>query len=287
MMPSSKQGKAFLIMPTLYLVATPIGNLDDITSRAIQILNDVNYIAAEDTRVTKKLTNKYDIHTPLISYHDHTSDKKLREIIDLLLEGNNIALVTDAGTPGISDPGYEIVRECIKANIDIVPIPGASATICALIVSGLPCDKFIFDGFPPRKTSEQKSYFESIKNEKRTVCIYESPTRLIKTLENLHAVLGERQISVSRELTKLHEETFRGTVGNVISHYRNNPPRGEIAVIIEGAKNVEYDTYDARKMLFELIKSGMSERDAIKETAKQTNLPKREIYAMALELKQK
>ncbi|MDH7600992.1 MAG: 16S rRNA (cytidine(1402)-2'-O)-methyltransferase [Armatimonadota bacterium] len=275
---------------TLYIVATPIGNLEDITLRALRILKEADLIAAEDTRVTRKLLSRYDIHTPLTSYHSHSSTAQTQKIIDALREGKNVALVSDAGTPGISDPGYELIRAAVDAGFRIEAIPGPSAVITALVLSGLPTARFAFDGWVPRKQGERKKYFQSLVHENRTVCLYVAPGRLIDALESVRSELGERQIAVVREATKLFEEVFRGTAQQALEHFSRGEVRGEIVLVISGRSNdkaPETNSFEtnAESTLKELLQSGMSERDAVKECAQRTGLPKREIYALALKIK--
>lgn len=221
----------------LYLCPTPIGNMEDITLRAIRVLKEVDFIAAEDTRVTRKLLNHYEIKTPLISYHEHNKREKGPEIISLLEEGKNIALVTDAGTPGISDPGEDLVKLAVEAGIKVVPLPGAAAAICALVASGLSTERFVFEGFLPRKTRERRERLAEMAAESRTMVVYEAPHRLLKTLEDLRQTLGDRSIAVAREMTKVHEEFFRGTVKQALEQFTQFPPRGELVLVVEGRKD--------------------------------------------------
>ncbi len=224
-------------MSKLIIVPTPIGNLKDITFRAVDVLKEVDLILAEDTRKTSILLNHYNIENKLYPYHKFNEHKKLNIIIDKLKSGNKIALVTDAGTPGISDPGFLIVRECIKNEIKIETLPGAVAFIPALINSGFPTEKFCFEGFLPQKKGRVKR-FKELAQEKRTIIFYESPHRLLKSLKQISEFLGEdREISVSRELTKMYEETIRGKVNDVINYYENNTIKGEIVIIVNGSKS--------------------------------------------------
>ncbi len=218
----------------LYIVATPIGNLEDITFRAIRILKEVDLIAAEDTRVTGRLLQHYEISNDLTSYHDHNKVHKTPELIERLQSGRTIALVTDAGTPGISDPAFYLVREAIQKDIQVVPIPGASAAISALIVSGLPTDRWVFEGFLPRKKGRQTRFTE-LKSESRTLIIYESPYRLERTLNDIKEYWGDRQVVVGREITKKFEEFVHGTCSEVLEYYKNNPLKGEIVLVVAGA----------------------------------------------------
>jgi 16S rRNA (cytidine1402-2'-O)-methyltransferase len=216
---------------TLFIVSTPIGNLGDITFRAVETLQSVSLVAAEDTRHSKKLFSHYKIHKPMISYYEHNKFARIPIIIDQLLNGNDIAVISDAGTPGISDPAYKLIREAIKENITIESIPGVSASLAALISSGLPTDRFIFEGFLPPKKG-RKSRISKIKDEKATIILYESPKRLKRTLKDLLEVLGDRPAVVSRELTKLHEEIKRGTLSELLSHFKAKTPRGECVILI-------------------------------------------------------
>jgi 16S rRNA (cytidine1402-2'-O)-methyltransferase len=219
---------------TLYLVATPIGNLEDITYRAIKVLSSVDLIAAEDTRKTKILLDHYNIDKPMMSYYSYNEQIRAPQLIEKLLAGQSIALVSDAGTPGISDPAFHIVQQALQNNIPIIPIPGPSAFLSALIVSGLPTDKFVFEGFIPQKKG-RKTKFESLKSEFRTIVIYESPHRIFKTLSDIQSYLGNRHVVVARELTKKFEEIVRGPIQSVLAEMSKKQPRGEYVVIIEGA----------------------------------------------------
>jgi 16S rRNA (cytidine1402-2'-O)-methyltransferase len=220
----------------LFVVATPIGNLEDITFRAVRVLAEADLIAAEDTRKTRVLLSRYSLNTPMTSYHKFNIKAKTPQLIDLLRQGQNIALVTDAGMPGISDPGYELIKGAVDQNIRVEPIPGPSAAITALAVSGLPTDRFVFEGFLPKKPGKKTKKLEQLKKEPGTIIIYESPYRLVKTLEDIKQVMGERQVAVCRELTKKFEEIVRGKTSEVLEKFRNKKPRGEIVLIIGGGK---------------------------------------------------
>lgn len=278
------------IMPgTLFIVATPIGNLEDITLRALRILREADAIAAEDTRVTRKLLSHYDIHTHMIAYHQHSRGERAEEILGLLQDGKSVALVSDAGTPGISDPGHELIAMCIAEGIRIEPIPGPTAIIAAVVVSGLSTSHFAFDGFPPRKDSERAAFFKSLKCDTRTICLYESPLRLHKTLEAMRKELGDRRIAVVREVTKLFEEVFRGTISEALEHFPAKV-RGEIVIVLEGSSGEpEPEPENAERRLgdrlSELMASGVSERDAVRQCMIEFKLPKRLVYAKALSLK--
>jgi 16S rRNA (cytidine1402-2'-O)-methyltransferase len=269
----------------LYIVATPIGNLEDMTFRAIRILQEVDLIAAEDTRHTGKLLHHFQIKTPQISYHEHNRHQRLSELIDKLLLGKTIALVTDAGMPGISDPGYELVKACADANITIIPIPGACACIVALSASGLPTDKFIFEGFLAAKGKERRRSLEVLKNESRTIILYESPHRLRQTLADLGNSLGiDREIVLARELTKLYEEFWRGKIGDAIAHYTNREPQGEFTIVIAGISTVTPILSEEviKAQLQELINQGITKSQASRELAEKMALPRRQIYQIAL-----
>ena len=215
----------------LYIVATPIGNLEDITLRAIRTLEEVDYIAAEDTRHARILLNKYEIKTTLLSYHSYSSDNKTEKILSLLREGKDIALISDAGTPGISDPAYSLLRPAIEENIQIVPIPGPSSLLAALAMSGLPMNQFLYLGFIPLKKGRQ-TLIKSLKDESRTIVIFESPHRLLKTLTQLNEHLGDRKIAVCREITKIYEEAVRGTMKEPLDHFTAKKPTGEFVLVI-------------------------------------------------------
>lgn len=220
-------------MGTLFVVATPIGNLEDITFRAVRVLSEADLIAAEDTRQTKILLIKYNINTPMTSYHKFNIKSKTPHIIDLLKQGQNIALVSDSGMPGISDPGYELIGSAAEQGIRVEPVPGPSASITALAVSGLPTEEFLFVGFLPKKPGKKSKKLEELKTVKRTTIIYESPYRLVKTLEDIRRVLGDRQVVVCRELTKKFEEIVRGSAGEVAEKFREKQPKGEVVVVVD------------------------------------------------------
>jgi len=223
-------------MSKLYIIPTPIGNLEDITLRALRILKEVDLILAEDTRTSSKLLKHYEISKKLVAHHQHNEHKSLDRVVEYIKAGETMALISDAGTPAISDPGFLLVRECIKHDVEIECLPGATAFVPALVNSGFPCDKFVFEGFLPHKKGRQ-TRLKLLAIENRTVIFYESTHRLLKTLNQLSEFFGEeRQVSVSRELTKMHEETVRGTVIEVIEYYNNNVTKGEIVIVVEGAK---------------------------------------------------
>lgn len=276
---------------TLFIVATPIGNLEDITLRALRLLKEVDLIAAEDTRVTRKLLSHFDIHTPMIAYHQHSKGQRSEEIVDKLRERINVALVSDAGTPGISDPGHELIALCIAEGVPIESAPGPTAIIPAVVVSGLSTAHFAFDGFPPRKESDRKAYFKSIAKDTRTIALYESPLRLGKTLKAILSELGDRHVAIIREATKLFEEVFRGTVSEAIEHFAGKV-RGEIVIVLEGASGSDTqeesnESMDCRleSRLTELMAQGVTERDAVRQCMIEFKLPKRVVYAKALAMK--
>ncbi|ACK69985.1 Uroporphyrin-III C/tetrapyrrole (Corrin/Porphyrin) methyltransferase [Gloeothece citriformis PCC 7424] len=272
----------------LYVVGTPIGNLEDMTFRAVKILQKVDAIAAEDTRHTGKLLQHFQITTPQISYHDHNRFSRSLELISRLKRGENIALVTDAGMPGISDPGYDLVKACVQENISVIPIPGVTAAITALAVSGLPTDRFIFEGFLPTKEGEKRDRLSSLSHETRTLIFYEAPHRLLQTLENLGEGLGySRKIVLGRELTKLHEELWRGTLKEAIAFYQTHSPKGEFTIVIEGAILDEKQTLSPEQLKIELhhlLEEGMTRSQASRHLAQLTSLPRRHLYQLALEI---
>lgn len=270
----------------LYLCATPIGNLEDMTLRCIRILKEADLIAAEDTRQTIKLLNHFEIKKPMISYHEHNKQEKGRELVSMLLEGKSIALVSDAGMPAISDPGEDLVRLCIEHNITVTPIPGASASLTALIISGLSTRSFCFEGFLPANKKEKKELLTQLKEETRTIILYESPHRIKDTLSELQQYLGDRKISVSRELTKKFEETIRGSISEVAAILKERDIKGEFVVVIEGMDKKELVDNQAKKWhnitveqhIKMYMEQGMGKKEAIKKVAEDRNLPKKEIY---------
>lgn len=272
---------------TLYVVGTPIGNLEDMTFRAVRILQSVNAIAAEDTRHTGKLLQHFQIKTPQVSYHDHNRTERLPELLSQLSQGKAIALVTDAGMPGISDPGYELVKACIEAGISVVPIPGATAGITALSAAGLPTERFVFEGFLPASGQDREKRLELLPAESRTLIFYESPHRLRQTLQDLADCLGAyRRIVLARELTKLHEEFWRGTIKEAIAHYTQLEPRGEFTLVVAGEElGVPVLSEDALKEeLYQIMAQGISRSQAARQLAQLTKLPRRQLYQLALSL---
>ena len=272
-------------MGTLYLVPTPIGNLEDMTFRAIQTLKEVDLIACEDTRVTQKLLNHFEIDTPKTSYHEHNVNEKTNELIRDLLEGKNIAQVSDAGMPSISDPGVELVKAAIEHQISVVPLPGPNAAVTALIASGISPQPFTFYGFLARKKTELIEELETLKNKEETLVFYESPYRLAKMLKNLVEVFGgDRQVVLAREVTKRYEEFVRGTATEVSVWAEEKDLKGEFVVIVSGNKNIVEETLCENWTVLEHIEykvnfEKMSSKQAIKEVAKERGLPKREVYA--------
>lgn len=276
---------------TLYLCATPIGNLEDMTFRAVWILKEVDVIAAEDTRNSVKLLNHFDIHTPMTSYHEFNKIDKGQYLVKRLLEGENIALITDAGMPGISDPGEELVRMCRDAGVPVTAVPGACACVTALVISGRPTRRFCFEAFLPTDKKERRAVLEELKTETRTSIIYEAPHRLVKTLQELLNELGDRKITVCKELTKKHETGFETTLKEAVPYYEQNEPRGEYVLVLEGCsrQQMEQEAQDAWKemslgdhmKLYE--EQGMNRKDAMKQVAKDRGVGKREIYQALLE----
>lgn len=267
----------------LYLVSTPIGNLEDITLRAIRILKEVDIIAAEDTRQTIKLLNHFEINKPLTSFFRHNENKKGEYIISLLKEGKNIALVSDAGTPAISDPGEELVGLAINEDITVMPIPGPVAATSGLIVSGLPTGRFTFEGFLPMNKKNRKDHLEELTNERRTMIFYEAPHKLKSTLKDMRDYFGNRKIALAREMTKLHEEIIRTTLDEAILRYEENPPKGEFVLIISGYDGEPTNDAFWKNMSIEehykfYLDEGLSRMDATKKVAQDRGVSKREIY---------
>lgn len=272
---------------TLYLCATPIGNLEDMTFRVIRILKEVDLIAAEDTRNSIKLLNHFEITTPMTSYHEYNKYEKGRKLVDRILEGQNIALITDAGTPGISDPGEELVQMCYEAGIPVTSLPGAAACVTALTISGLSTRRFAFEAFLPSDKKEREKVLVELKRETRTMILYEAPHRLVKTLELLRDRLGElRKITVCRELTKRHETAFRSTLAEAVDYYTANEPKGECVFVIEGRSREEIEQEEKAKWeelsieqhMEQYLAQGSSKKEAMKLVAKDRGVPKREIY---------
>lgn len=268
-------------MGTLYVVGSPIGNMEDITLRALRILKEVALIAAEDTRYTRLLLDRYGIKTPLTSYHEHNKLKKLGYVMEKLQEGD-VALVSDAGMPGLSDPGDVLIRRAIEQGVPVVPIPGPSALVTALVISGLPADSFLYLGFLPRRQAARRKLLAAIAGERRTLVAFEAPHRLLESLSDLAEVLGERQVAVARELTKLHEEVWRGTAAQALAHFHENQPRGEITLVIAGAQGGEvWDEERVREALGKLIEAGIKRKDAARQVAQESGWSAREVYRLA------
>lgn len=276
---------------TLYLCATPIGNLEDMTFRAVRMLGEVDLIAAEDTRNSIRLLNHFQIQTPMTSYHEFNKYDKARVLVEKLREGENIALITDAGTPGISDPGEELVRQCLEAGITVTALPGACAFVNALIISGLPTRRVAFEAFLPSDKKERDEILETLKTETRTIVVYEAPHRLVKTLKLLSETLGERRLTVCRELTKKHETVFQTTFSEAILHYEENEPRGECVLVIAGRDSRELKA-EAQQKWSELplsehmeyyMNQGMDKKSAMKQVAADRGVGKRDIYRQLLE----
>jgi len=272
------------------VVATPIGHMEDITLRAIRILKEAGLIAAEDTRQTRKLLTRYEVHTPVVSYHDHNKEKRTPELLEKLKAGNSIALVTDAGTPSISDPGHYLVRSALDAAIPVVPIPGASALIAALSVSGLPTDSFVFIGFVPRKPAKRKGFLEKLKGEQRTLIFYESPKRLLSLIQEIIDLMGDRKAVVARELTKIHEEVLGESLGEILKVLAvRSPLKGECTLLVGGYK--ETGKFDHNLILNELrrlrLETDRPLSDLVKEVAGKYGVPRKIVYEEALKLKAK
>ena len=275
----------------LYLCATPIGNLEDMTFRAIRILQEVDLIAAEDTRNSIKLLNHFEIHTPMTSYHEYNKIDKAYQLVAKMREGKNIALITDAGTPGISDPGEDIVRICYEEGIPVTSLPGAAACITALTMSGLPTRRFAFEAFLPKDKKEHQAVLEELKTETRTIIIYEAPHHLVRTLQELHDTLGgDRRLTICRELTKRHEEKLQMTLADSLSYYEVNEPRGEYVLIIAGRSREEmkkeeqagWEALSLEEHMAHYESQGIDRKEAMKRVAKDRGVSKRDIYQALL-----
>lgn len=273
----------------LYICATPIGNLEDITIRVLNALKDVDLIAAEDTRHTIKLLNHYEISKPLTSYHEHNKIKKGPQLIMKLEEGQKIALVSDAGMPGISDPGEDLIKLCIENDIEVEVLPGASAVLTALVASGLSTEKFAFEGFLDRNKKKRRERLEILGTDDRTLIFYESPHRLTDTLKDMQEIFNDRNMVIARELTKRYEEIIRGSISDIINHFKTNTPKGEFVLLVEGGsikqrneKSFEDIPIEDHIVLY--MDKGLSKKDAIKQVAKERNIPKREVYKYSLEI---
>lgn len=275
---------------TLYLCATPIGNLEDMTFRVIRTLKEVDLIAAEDTRNSIKLLNHFEIHTPMTSYHEYNKIEKGRKLVEKLLDGQNIALITDAGTPGISDPGEELVKMCYEAGVSVTSLPGAAACITALTLSGLSTRRFAFEAFLPADKKERQEVLAELENETRTMIIYEAPHRLLRTLKELLERLGDRKITICRELTKRHETTFATTLSGAVSHYEAKEPRGECVMVLEGKSRQElkeaaiakWEEMSIEEHMEYYLTQGIDRKDAMKKVAKDRGVSKRDVYQALL-----
>ena len=278
----------------LYLVATPIGNLEDMTFRAVRVLKEVDLIAAEDTRNSIKLLNHFEIQTPMTSYHEFNKYEKGRKLVEKLLDGMDIAVITDAGTPGISDPGEELVRMCYEAGVRVSSVPGPAACVTALTMSGLGTRRFAFEAFLPADKKEREAVLTELETETRTIVMYEAPHRLVKTLKLLAERLGERRITVCRELTKKHETAFQTILSDAVDYYTANPPKGECVIVMEGRSRAElqkeaqmrWEELSVSEHVAHYIESGMDRKEAMKQAAKDRGVSKREIYAALLEAEQ-
>ena len=271
---------------TLYIIATPIGNLEDITYRAVRILGEVDLIAAEDTRHSLKLLNHFNISKPLTSYFDHNQRLKGERILETLRKGKSVALISDAGTPCVSDPGYHLVRDATAEGIKVVPVPGPSASLTALSASGLPSDMFTFAGFAPARQGRRKTFLKDIMHLAGTVILYEAPHRLIDCLNDMREILGERQIVVARELTKIYEEFVRGNISEVLATIPDNKVRGEVVILISPGKELKEDNEPVDELLKRfLFEEGLSIKDAAKKIAEISGISKSEAYTKALRLR--
>lgn len=269
---------------TLYLIATPIGNLEDISLRALRILRQVARIACEDTRQTAKLLHHYEISTPTLAFHQFNEHRVLQGLIRRLQSGEDLALVTDGGTPVISDPGFTLVRAASESSIPIVPVPGASALLTALIVSGLPADRFLFLGFLPHRSSDRQKQFQELRERKETLVFFDSPRRVRRSLEEMAALLGDRRAVLCREMTKLHEEFQRGRLRDLASGMESRVVRGEITLVVEGAGEVQLEPGaepDIRSAVEAEIGRGLTHRDAVRNVAKRFALPRRHVYRLS------
>lgn len=281
-------------MGTLYIVGTPIGNLEDITQRALRILREANVIACEDTRQTRKLLTHFDIHTPIMSYHEHNQRVAGPAIIDRVQAGEDVALVTDAGMPAISDPGEDLVRLAVEAGVKVVPVPGPTAFTTALVVSGLSAERFSFEGFLPHKGKERRAALERLKSLTGTFILYEAPHRLMETLADLREALGARPMAAARELTKLYEEVVRGTPAELLAHFEQKEPRGEFVLVVSGGSPAETATGEPvdptpenlAAAVAALEEQGMDRKSAMKEVGARFGLSKRDVYQALLELKE-
>lgn len=276
---------------TLYLCATPIGNLEDMTFRCVRVLKEADLIAAEDTRNSIRLLNHFEIKTPMTSYHEYNKIEKGRKLVEQLEQGKDIALITDAGTPGISDPGEELVRMCRDAGITVTAVPGAAACITAITISGLPTRRFAFEAFLPTDKKERQQILEELKQETRTIVLYEAPHRLVKTLLLLEETLGDRQVRVCRELTKKHETVFESSLSGAVTYYEEHEPKGECVLVVEGLSRKEiekerkarWEEISLQEHMDRYLAEGMSKKEAMKQVARDRGIGKRDVYQALLE----
>lgn len=276
---------------TLYLCATPIGNLEDMTYRAVRVLQEVDLIAAEDTRNSIKLLNHFEIKIPMTSYHEYNKIEKGHKLVEKLLAGTDIALITDAGTPGISDPGEELVKMCHEAGVTVTAVPGAAACITALTISGQGTRRFAFEAFLPTDKKERQAVLKELENETRTIVMYEAPHRLVRTLELLLSTLGDRSVSICRELTKRHETVYKTTLSEALAHYEEEAPRGECVIVIEGKSRKEleeeaqaqWENLSIEEHMEHYLSQGMDKKSAMKQVAKDRGISKRDVYQALLE----
>lgn len=276
---------------TLYLCATPIGNLEDMTYRAVRVLQEVDLIAAEDTRNSIKLLNHFEIKTPMTSYHEYNKIEKGHKLVEKLLDGTDIALITDAGTPGISDPGEELVKMCHESGVTVTAVPGAAACITALTISGQGTRRFAFEAFLPTDKKERQAVLEEMKNETRTIVMYEAPHRLVRTLELLADTLGDRGVSICRELTKKHETVYKTTLSEALAHYKEEAPRGECVIVIEGKSRkaleeeaqAQWESLSIKEHMEHYLSQGIDKKAAMKQVAKDRGISKRDVYQALLE----
>lgn len=270
---------------SLYIVATPIGNLEDTTLRALRVLKEVDLIAAEDTRHTQILLSHFDIRTPLTSYHEHNERRKAQPLVERLLGGENIALLSDAGTPAIADPGYRLVVEAVRAGIRVIPLPGASALAAVLSASGLPTDRFVFEGFLPAKRQERKAKLQTLRHESRTLIFYEAPHRLRESLQDMEQIFGDRQIVIAREVSKVHEEFLRGTIREVAGRIIGQTVKGEITIVVHGSTDESRVSEEELKSeIRRLAADGMRVKEIAEVIGERYQLAKREVYRLALQL---
>ncbi|MBO0861365.1 MAG: 16S rRNA (cytidine(1402)-2'-O)-methyltransferase [Chloracidobacterium sp.] len=274
----------------LYLVSTPIGNLEDITLRALRVLKEVDLIACEDTRRTRRLLDHFGISKPAISYHEHNEQRRAGELAERLSRGESVALVTDAGTPGISDPAYRIVVAAIERGVTVTPVPGATAIVAGLVASGLPTDSFLFAGFLPPKKQARRARLAELKAERATLVLYEAPHRIRESLLDIMEILGDRRAAVARELTKLHEQFIRGEISGIIAHFEASEPRGEMTLVIAGSREDNLKAVESTSILEEVERLandlGLSRADAIKQAARSRGISKREAYQLLLDEKE-